>query len=290
MTRFDVCRYDACPDPKFSILIPTWNNLTHLQSCVDSIRKNSRWRHQIILHINEGTDGTLEWARREQLDHTHSAANAGICYGINAAAELAATDFLVYLNDDMYICPAWDHFFEEEIRAAPDHKFFFSGTLIEPRESGNACVIASGEFGDRLGNFNRRDLLQRYAEFPMADWNGATWPPNLVHRKMWDLVGGLSVEFSPGMYSDPDFSMKLWQAGVRLFKGVSPSRAFHFMAQTTGRIKKNDGRRQFMRKWGLTCGAFMQHYLKVGTPFSGPLTEPEDNLSLRWSRLKAQWL
>lgn len=47
----------------FSILIPTWNNLPFLKICVDSIRKNSTYRHQIIVHVNDGSDGTLEWAR-----------------------------------------------------------------------------------------------------------------------------------------------------------------------------------------------------------------------------------
>ena len=37
--------------------------------------------------------------------------------------------------------------------------------------------------------------------------------------ELWDLVGGLSTEYSPGMYSDPDFSKKIYEAGVRIFKG-----------------------------------------------------------------------
>lgn len=44
----------------FSILIPTWNNLDLLQLCIESIKKNSAFSHQIIVHINEGIDGTLD--------------------------------------------------------------------------------------------------------------------------------------------------------------------------------------------------------------------------------------
>ena len=281
-------RYAPPTDARFSILIPTWNNLPYLKLCVESLRRNSRWRHQIILHVNEGSDGTLEWAREQEIDHTWSEDNVGICYGVNAAAELAVTDYLVYLNDDMYVCPAWDHYFRAGIQAAPDHKFFISGTLIEPRETGNPCVIATDRFGDSLDTLDKGTLLNEYQTFERQDWSGATWPPNLVHRSLFELVGGLSVEFSPGMYSDPDFSMKLWQAGVRWFQGMSESRFFHFMAKTTGRVQRNDGRRQFMRKWGLTSGAFLRHFLKIGSPFNGPLAEPEDSFELKWSRLKAR--
>ena len=280
--------YGASREARFSILIPTWNNLGYLRLCVDSLRRNSKFLHQIILHINDGADGTGEWAEAEKLDHTCSDSNVGICYAVNAAAQLAETDYLVYMNDDMYACPGWDEHLWNEIAALGHNRFFFSSTMIEPRESGNACVIVSDEFGDSLENFQEDRLLARFAALEKADWQGATWPPNVVHRRMWNLVGGYSVEFSPGMYSDPDFSRKLWSAGVRLFKGVSQSRVFHFQCKTTGKVEKNDGRGQFLEKWKLTSSKFLKYYLKSGQEFQGPVTEPEETPALRWARLRAR--
>ena len=43
----------------FSILIPTYNNLEYLKLCIDSIKKNSNFKHQIIVHVNVGRDGTM---------------------------------------------------------------------------------------------------------------------------------------------------------------------------------------------------------------------------------------
>ena len=37
----------------FSILIPTFSNLKYLKVCIESIKKNSKFIHQIIVHINE---------------------------------------------------------------------------------------------------------------------------------------------------------------------------------------------------------------------------------------------
>jgi hypothetical protein len=45
----------------FTILIPSWNNLPYLRLCIGSIRRNSRFPHQVIVHVNEGSDGTLDW-------------------------------------------------------------------------------------------------------------------------------------------------------------------------------------------------------------------------------------
>lgn len=258
---------------KFSIIIPTWNNLAFLQNVIQSIRKNSYFRHQIIVHINQGIDGTLDWVKTQNdLDYTYSSENIGICYALNYARQLLKTNYLVYLNDDMYVCPNWDQYFDTEIRALGHHYFFLSGTLIEA-ESHNPCVISSN-FGKSLETFNEIDFLENYNSIPFSDWNGATWPINIVHKDLWDLVGGYSVEYTPGFYSDPDFSKKLWDVGVRYFKGLSNARVYHFPSQSTKRLKKsNKGRVTFLLKWGFSSKDFFKYYLKMGTPFKGSLEE-----------------
>ncbi len=289
MERIEYKEYPPNTEARFSIVIPTWNNLPYVQLCVDSIRKNSRYSHQIILHVNEGSDGTLAWAEEQMLDHSRSAKNVGVCYAVNAAATLVKTDYLVYMNDDMYVCPDWDYFLWEEISALDHSQFFISSTIIEPKDTGNRCVIVSDAFGDSIENFQEDALKKQCMDFPKEDWQGGTWPPNIISKKLWDLVGGYSVEFSPGMYSDPDFSRKLWEAGVRLFKGCGQSRVFHFMCRSTGRVVKNDGRRQFREKWGIPSSKFTKYYLHIGSPFDGPLSEPEETLALKWARLRAQF-
>lgn len=275
--------------PRFSIMLPSWNNLPYLQLCVDSLRRHSAFAHQIIVHLNEGADGSLAWVQEQGLDYTYSAKNVGICYALNAAASLARTDYIVFLNDDMYALPGWDEALWEEIQAIGHEYFFLSGTMIEPTDTGNACVIAPLDYGREVESFREEALLREFRRPEKPDWQGATWPPNVVHRRIWELVGGYSVEFSPGMSSDPDFSMKLWQAGVRLFKGVGRSRVYHFQTKSTGKVQKNPGNRQFLEKWGLPRSAFFRHYLHRGEPFSGPLPEPEESPALRAARLKG-WI
>lgn len=258
----------------FSIVIPTWNNLTYVRLCVESIRKHSRFEHEIILHVNDGDDGTLAWARETGLKHTHSPHNVGIPLAVNQAAGLATTDYIMFMNDDMYVCPRWDEELAMEIATLGHDLFSLSATMIEPAFSRNPCVLVARDFGDSVETFDEVALLAQCADFEFSDWWGATWPPNVVHRRYWHLVGGLSVEFSPGMYSDPDFSMKLWRAGVRYFKGVARSRVYHFQCKSTQRIVKNPGKQQFLRKWGLSPSTFDRYYLRRGQPFAGSLTEP----------------
>lgn len=269
--------------PTFSILIPTWNNLAFLKLCIGSLKKNSRYEHEIILHINEGRDGTLAWAKKYGFDFSYSKENIGICYALNASSSLAISDYIVYFNDDMYACPDWDYWLLREVKLQKSDYFFLSSTMIEPRDTNNSCAIAPYDFGDHPDSFKEKKLLDSFENFKKDDWSGATWPPNLVSKKLWDLVGGYSTEFSPGMYSDPDFSMKLWNAGVRTFKGVGKSRIYHFMSKSTKKInfKKYDGRKIFFRKWGISSNVFTTYYLNRGDLWSGPLNEPVINFFIR---------
>ena len=47
-----------------SIIIPTFNNLDYLKLAIESIQKNSKLPNEIILHVNEGNDGTLDYVKK----------------------------------------------------------------------------------------------------------------------------------------------------------------------------------------------------------------------------------
>ena len=76
----------------FSIIIPTWNNLDLLKLCIRSIRENSSHDHQIIIHVNDGSDGTLDWVLSQGITYSASPQNIGICLAVNEAAMHAKLD------------------------------------------------------------------------------------------------------------------------------------------------------------------------------------------------------
>jgi len=264
----------------FSIVIPTWNNLPYLKLCIASIRKNSSLNNQIIVHVNEGKDGTLDWLKdQSDVDYTYSDKNVGICYALNYCRQLMATDYLLYINDDMYVSPGWDKHLYDEILAIGHKNFFLSSTMFEPVTQNPCCINAN--YGTSIETFREEDFLKEFDSYEKKDWQGASWPPNVVHKDTWDLVGGYSIEFSPGMSSDPDFSMKLWKLGIRIHKGISKSRVYHFAGKSTGRIKKNDGYYMFINKWGMSTGIFQRNYLRLGEVYQGPAQETETTFLLK---------
>lgn len=276
----------------FSILIPSWNNLAYLRLCVESLRRHSARPHQIVVHANEGTDGTREWLRQKDIEYTASERNIGICYAVNLAATLAKAEHVLYLNDDMVAAPGWDLALEQALDRVQRHgMYMLSGTMVEPVETGNRCVVVA-DYGREPARFDMARFVAHSRSLARSDWLGATWPPTLVPRELWHRVGGYSIEYSPGMSSDNDLSMKLWHAGCRVFFGVGTSLFYHFAKATTARIRKNDGRRLFLMKWGMTQSTFDRYYLRRGEPMTEqtadrPPADPESSWSLKWQAIKA---
>lgn len=272
---------------RFSIIIPSWNNLSFLKVCINSLLKNSAFKHQIIIHVNEGIDGTFDWVRDSGFDFTHSTENVGVCWAMNACRALIKTDYIVFLNDDMYMLPDWDLELWKQIEKLPDKFFFLSSTTIEPRTSPHPGILAPFDYGRTPETFREENLLEEYKTIKGKDWNGATWPPNVVHKNIWDLIGGYSIEYFPGLYSDPDFSMKLYEAGVRHFRGIDASRAYHFGSKTTERVKLNYGNKQFLNKWGITSASFTRFFLKRGQNFQGEIVVNSSNMALKRALIKS---
>ena len=267
----------------FSVIIPTFNNINYLKLCIKSLEKNSAYNHELIFHINEGTDGTLDFLNNTEYKFSYSSNNKGVCVAFNEAVKISTKKYIVLGHDDMYFCPEWDEIFNQELKKYDDDKdFFLSGTMVQPFES-----YIYLDCGKTINDFNEQKLLSNLPKISYNDFQGTHWQPSLIPRSTWNKVGGFSEEFSPGAGSDPDLNMKMWQAGVRIFKGLSNSKVYHFGSITIRKknipeFKKNIGSRankKFLMKWGITIGFFKKYYLKSDTFYQGPLEEPKKNIN-----------
>ena len=265
----------------FSIIIPTFNNLNYLMKCIESIKKNSMYDHEIIPHVNEGSDGTTEYLKKNNIDYTFTKHNSGICTGMNMAAKKAKTKYILYAHDDFYFCPNWDLVLKKEVDKINHNKFYLSGTMINNGQIQLDC-------GNNLETFNEKKLLKEINNVNYYDFQGSTWAPHLIHKEMWDKVGGFSEEFFPGTGSDPDLNMKLWNQGVRIFKGINDFKVYHFGSIVTRKYKNHPtiktesgskGAKIFLLKWGITISFFKKFILNSDTEYKGELNLPIKNFS-----------
>ena len=257
----------------FSIIIPTYNNLNYLKICCNSLKKNSDFKNELILHINDGSDGSLEYAKSNNIKFTFSKDNIGLCSSVNLAAKKSTTNFILYAHDDMYFCPEWDKILKENLDKLNTKLFYLSASMIE-RNSGHIKY----DCGSDYNNFDEKKLLENFKNFKSKDFQGSHWAPHLIHKEIWEKIGGFSEEFNPGVGSDPDLNMKLWKIGVRLFKGIGNCRVYHFSSLTLRKKVSNNGAKTFLLKWGITIKFFKKYYLRANEKFTGPLSEPNKNI------------
>ena len=264
----------------FSIIIPTFNNVQYLKNCIHSIKKNSKYSHQIIPHVNEGSDGTINYLKENNIEYTYTSYNSGICTGMNMAAKKSKYNYILYAHDDFYFCPKWDVVLKNEIEKLNHNKFYLSGTMVNNGQITFDC-------GNNLESFDEIKLLKEIDNFNYYDFQGSTWAPHLIHKDMWNKVGGFSEEFFPGTGSDPDLNMKLWRAGVRIFKGVNNFKVYHFGSIVTRKYKNHPtiktesgsrGAKIFLLKWGITINFFKKNILNSDTIYQGELDNPKKDL------------
>lgn len=270
----------------FSVLIPTYNNLKYLKICLDSIKKNSKFKHQIIIHVNHGNDGTLEYLDKNSIEYTYTVNNIGMPKALNLASKNAKFKYILISHDDFYYCPGWDIEFEKEINFINHNKFYLSSTMVGAGQ-------VSFNAGETHESFDEKKLIENLENIKTFNFQGTTKCPGLVHVDIWKNLGGWSEEFSPTGGDDTDFAMKLWKNDVRIFKGLGKSLAYHFGSITTRKKDKSlftylgsRGNKIFLKKWGLSINFFEKFYLKSGldknkklifNKYDGPLKNPNKN-------------
>ena len=275
-----------------SIIIPSYNNLKYLKLCVESLEKNSFYKNEILIHVNEGTDGTLDFLNNKNIKFTHSKTNVGLCVGCNKISKKSSYEYILYSHDDMYFLPNWDLVLINKVKTLKSNKFYLSSIMIngDPKLNGHLNLNA----GDIVENFDENYLLQNYQSLTHNDFQGSTWAPHLIHRDIWNKVGGFSEEFSPGAGSDPDLNMKLWNENVRIFQCLGLSKVYHFGSVTIRKksekiFKKNQGslaNKIFLLKWGISIKTFKKFYLKAHYIHNDELNEPVKNIEYYFSILK----
>lgn len=258
----------------FDILICSWNNLEYLQLTIESIKRNSffvKYPHNIYVHVQEGTDGTIDYLIQEKINYTVSDKNIGLCKGTNNLTKFITKDWVCLIDDDMYVLPNWDRaLIEFYIDNGLNYKSWLSSIMLELSKGPNT-TISPVYYGDSPHNFNETKLLNDYETLykgilPTLVSNQAT--PLLLRSDLWKEINGYDEAFDPGIGAEEGLAKKIWDIGGRNFVGVPNSLVYHFQCKTTKRIPaggSNNRDEQFMKIHGITVKDFLNNYLKVRT-------------------------
>lgn len=194
-----------------SIIIPTYNGLSLLISCVESIRKYTDVPYEIIVVDNASTDGTDAYCIREGIVFISLPANAGFPRACNLGMKLAQGDYILLLNNDVTVTSRW---LSNLLEAAESSRDIGLVGPVTNEASGMQRVEVScrdmDDFQQIAAVNNRSDptcWLETKRMIGMC---------MLLKREVMQRIGYLDEAYTPGHYEDDDYCHRARLAGYRL--------------------------------------------------------------------------
>lgn len=92
-----------------SVHLVSWNGMSHLQSCLQSVVDQTYRPINIMVVDNGSIDGTVQWLASEypQVHVLRNTRNLGFCHGHNQAIRITDSPYVLCLNQDVVLTPNW---------------------------------------------------------------------------------------------------------------------------------------------------------------------------------------
>ena len=225
------------PNPQFSnlvsVIIPHWNAVHHLPTCLDSLRSQTYPRVETIVADNGSTDGSLEllardyaWVRVLPLGE-----NRGFAGACNAGMRAARGEIVVLLNNDTEADPHW---LEEVVAAFQRHPkagLVASKMLLFDRRD---TFHTAGDFYRLDGIPGNRGVWQRdVGQYNREEYVFSACGGSAAYRKsVLEQIGLLDEDF---FFSCEDVDLA-WRAQLTGYRCVYAPRAvvYHKLSATGG--------------------------------------------------------
>ena len=258
-------KYIIEKEPKVSIIIPTKDFASTLETCLKSVYEKTTYKNYEIIVVNnnsveEKTFKLFDKYKNKYDNFKVLDANIEFNYSKinNMAVEIAKGDYIVLLNNDTeVITPDWltimiGYAMQPHIGAVgakllyPDSTVQHAGVILGL--GGVASHAYIGARRDQIGLYGRLRVPYDYAAVTAACL--------CVSKKKFEEVGGLEEDLKVA-YNDIDFNIKLFSKGyynvlvpqVQLFHYESKSRG---LDTTTEKYKRFLKEADFMwKKWNV---------------------------------------
>lgn len=219
-----------------SIVIPNWNGMEHLSSCLESVRKQTYKAAEVILVDNGSSDGSREFLKRSfpGVIPIFLETNRGFAVAVNRGIETAKGDIIALLNNDIELEPQW---LERAISGLLRHKEVGSVACKMLRFDNRTIVDAVGDTLTRGANPLTRgagmpeDAIVDNEEFVFGACAGAA----LYKRELFKSVGIFDESFI-SYYEDADLAFRSQLAGFKCIY-VPSAVCYHKRGATAAKMK-----------------------------------------------------
>jgi glycosyltransferase involved in cell wall biosynthesis len=192
--------------PTASIAIPTRRRPRYLDVTLTSVLPQAEQCGAEVLVVSDGADpGTAEVAARHDVRLVSLPRPEGVNAARNAAVRSAASDLIVFIDDDVEAPPGWLAALLDGVRSAPGYDVF--GGPIRARLEGGG-PRACGREGAPITTL---DLGPEDRDAPLV------WSANMaVRRRAFERAGGFDETISGGRGDEEEWEHRFLAAGGRV--------------------------------------------------------------------------
>ena len=216
---------------------------------IKSVRENSHFKDApFVIYAENCTDGTNEWLEENKEKYnlevyieTDNNPRRGIGGGMNFCASKVKTEFINFLQADIYVAEDWDlellKLHEEYV--GEDRGIVFSQRvqpdIFNDSERAGTVFVPLNEFGEYYHNFDEKYFLEfcqefrKLNKFTVRKGEGVS---GLIRKKDWDYIGGNDDRFAPAYYEDMDLFIRMQNEGFK-FMLTSESLIYHFASRSS---------------------------------------------------------
>ncbi|HEX3894721.1 MAG TPA: glycosyltransferase [Rudaea sp.] len=247
--------------PRVSIIVPVFNKIAYTAACLRSIAEHAQ---DIPFETIVVDDCSMDQTSKRLDDIAgirvaRNDKNLGFIGSCNAGAEIAAGEYIVFLNNDTVVMAGWlrallDCFMQEPDAGLVGSKLVYPDGRLQ--EAGG-IVFRDGS-GWNYGRFGD-PADPRYNFRREADYcSGAAI---MLRASFFRQLGGFDQRYAPAYYEDTDLAFAVRTAGKKVF--FEPSSVIvHFEGITAGtdvgsgmKRYQTINREKFVEKWKMPLGA-----------------------------------
>ena len=214
-------RYVVKGKPKVSILIPNYEHLKELKTCLDSIFAKTTWpNYEIVIVENNSTSREI-FAYYERIQREHANVRVVTWEGTfnysavnNYGVQFCTGEYLLLLNNDTkVVTPGW---IEEMLMFAQRSDVGAVGAMLyypdKKIQHAGVCLGLGGVAGHYFQHVNKRNLGYKGRLLYPQNMSAVTAVCMLLRREVWDKVGGLDEDWAMA-FNDVDLCMRIRKAG-----------------------------------------------------------------------------
>lgn len=241
-----------------SIIIPTYNALPLLRSCVESIRAYTPLPYEIIVVDNASSDGTDAYCRANRITFISLPENRGFPSACNLGLLLASGDELLLLNNDVVVSHRWLTNLKRSLYSAPE-----VGIVGPVTNYASGRQQVKTDYESLLDFHKAAEITNRSNPQKWLETKRLVGLCFLFKRELLTSVGLLDERYSPGHYEDDDYCYRARLKGYRLLiagdclvhheGSASFKQVYHTGLQDL--VERN--RKLFMNKWNVDPTSFI---------------------------------